>query len=53
MEKAAQRGVEFLLPLDLVIADGIDNPGKIEIVEVSKLPTDKMALDIGPETIVI
>ncbi len=51
MEKAAQRGVEFLLPLDLVIADGIDNPGKIEIVEVSKLPTDKMALDIGPETI--
>ena len=39
------------MPLDLVIADGIDNPGKIEIVEVSKLPTDKMALDIGPETI--
>lgn len=51
MEKAAQRGVEFLLPLDMVIADSIDNPGKVEIVESSKVPADKMALDIGPETI--
>ena len=51
MEKGAQRGVEILLPLDMVVADGIDNPGEILTVEGTKVPSDKMALDIGPKTI--
>lgn len=53
IEKAAQKGIEFLLPIDLVIADSIDNPGEIEIVDSHKMPRDKMALDIGSETIFI
>ncbi|NLW23942.1 MAG: phosphoglycerate kinase [Clostridia bacterium] len=51
MDRARQKGVEFLLPIDLVVADSIDNPGEILRVKVENIPQEKMALDIGPATV--
>ncbi|MGI6227922.1 MAG: phosphoglycerate kinase, partial [Peptococcales bacterium] len=51
MAAAEAQGVELLLPVDLVVADSIENPGEILTVEASAVPQGKMALDIGPATI--
>ena len=37
MDRARQKGVEFLLPIDLVVADSIDNPGEILRVKVENI----------------
>ncbi|MFZ7101293.1 MAG: phosphoglycerate kinase [Peptococcaceae bacterium] len=50
LKEAEARGVEFLLPVDLVAADSIENPGDVITVDVAGFPPDKMALDIGPKT---
>ncbi len=50
MEKARERGVKLMLPVDGVIADGIDKDAVTEIVDIDHIPADKEALDIGPET---
>lgn len=50
MEKAKERGVKLMLPVDGVIADGIDKDAVTEIVDIDHIPADKEALDIGPET---
>ncbi|MDD9972323.1 MAG: phosphoglycerate kinase [Myxococcales bacterium] len=50
LQRAAERKVKLLLPVDLVVADGVDAPvGKV--VATSEVGTDDMALDIGPETL--
>ena len=42
----------LILPVDLVVADSLDNPTKIETVDASKGLTDaQKAFDIGPRTI--
>jgi len=51
MEKAQQKGIEFLLPVDHVITDKIED-GKVEITLDEKIPEGFMGVDIGPETIV-
>lgn len=51
MAQAEEKGKKVLLPVDLVAAAGIDQPETAEPVAVDALPADKMALDIGPETI--
>jgi len=51
MASAETKGVKFLLPADLVVADSIENPGEIKTVDANAIPQDKMALDIGPKTI--
>lgn len=51
LSAAQDKGVKFLLPIDLVVADSIENPGEISTVKVDEVPQDKMALDIGPATI--
>jgi phosphoglycerate kinase len=49
LEQARDRGVDFLLPTDLVVASSIDaTEGKI--VSVNGVPDGNMALDIGPES---
>jgi phosphoglycerate kinase len=51
LEKARDRGVDVLLPVDLVVATSPDaKQGKT--VEVGEVPADHMALDIGPETLI-
>lgn len=54
MEKAAQKGVKLLLPVDTVCAeafpDPIDGPVDTSVVDSDKIPADKEGLDIGPKS---
>jgi phosphoglycerate kinase len=52
LEEAKQRSVKILLPIDHVVAIRPDaNAGVQQIGESQPIPSDKMALDIGPKTI--
>lgn len=48
--KAEQRGVNLLLPTDVVAADAFAADAKVCEVPVDGIPADWMALDIGPVT---
>ena len=52
--KAEAKGVNLLLPIDTVIADGfpnpIDGPVDVETVSVDSIPNGKQGLDIGEKT---
>lgn len=50
LERAAARGVEVLLPLDLVVTDDLDQPRRIETVPADRVPPGTRAVDIGPAT---
>ncbi|MCA9597481.1 MAG: phosphoglycerate kinase [Myxococcales bacterium] len=50
LEKARDKGVDILLPQDVVVAAGLDaSEGKT--VSVGEVPADTMALDVGPATV--
>lgn len=51
MEKARARGVRFMLPSDVVVADRFAEDAKTRVVPVDQIPPDWQALDIGPETV--
>jgi phosphoglycerate kinase len=51
MEAARGRGVEITLPVDAVVAEGLDSPSG-RAVSVRDIPPTHMGLDIGPLTIV-
>jgi len=52
-EQAAERGVELVLPTDLVIADKFAADAATEVVTVEQgVPQGWMGLDIGPQTAV-
>lgn len=51
MEKAKERGVELLLPVDVVVADRFDKDANAQTVSIHAIPEDWMGLDIGPESI--
>jgi phosphoglycerate kinase len=46
---AAKRGVELVLPADVVVADAIENPQLVEVVASNAIPAELMVVDIGPE----
>ena len=54
MAKAEARGVQLLLPIDTVVADGfpspIDGPIEVETVAANAIPDNKEGLDIGEKT---
>ena len=54
IEKAKSLGKELLLPVDTAIVsefpNPIDAPVEVEYVSVDSIPTDKLGVDIGPET---
>lgn len=50
MDKAKEKGVNLLLPTDVVIAEKIDDEAETEIVGIHEIPADMEALDIGPKT---
>lgn len=50
LEKAKAKGVELLLPEDVVIAQEISLDTPIKIVSADEIPSDWEALDIGPKT---
>ncbi len=54
MEKAEQKGVKILLPIDCTIVkdfpDPIDAPVDVKVVAADSIPADHMSLDIGTKT---
>jgi len=51
MEKASQTGCNILLPLDHLVAKEAKEGVEVKIVRQDEIPSDWLALDIGPETI--
>jgi len=50
LDRADARGVDLQLPQDVVAADDIDDPHRIEVCAVDDIPDDLMIVDLGPET---
>lgn len=50
MKEAEARGVRFLLPVDIVVADDFRNDAATQVVPADGIPADWEGLDIGPET---
>jgi phosphoglycerate kinase len=50
LEAARRRGVALVLPLDAVVADGLDS-ARGQAVGVRAIPEGQMGLDIGPRTV--
>ena len=48
--KAKEKGVQFLLPVDAVVAPAFKADAKATNVKVDAIPSDQMGLDIGTET---
>ncbi len=51
LDKAKEKGVEFLLPVDTVLGDKFAADAKQKVVGKENFPEDWMGLDIGPKTI--
>ena len=51
VEKAKQKNVQFLLPVDAVIAESATPEAEAIVCDVKQIPKDMMGLDIGPATI--
>jgi phosphoglycerate kinase len=50
VEAARARGVTLALPVDVVVADGLDSPSG-RTVDIREIPAGQMGLDIGPRTV--
>ncbi len=51
LEQARGRGVPLRLPVDVVVAAGVDDAPGARTVGVREIPADLMGLDIGPATV--
>jgi len=51
LEKVKSSKLKFFLPVDIVVAEEFKNDSPAIIVDVDKIPADKMGLDIGPKSI--
>lgn len=49
--KAKAKGVEFILPVDVVVADKFAPDANNQIVDIESIPDGWMGLDIGPKSI--
>jgi phosphoglycerate kinase len=50
VQKAADKGVKLLLPVDSVCAAEFSADATPEVYPAGQIPADKMGMDIGPET---
>jgi phosphoglycerate kinase len=50
LAQAEEHGVELVLPSDVVVADTIENPQRVEVVASDAVPAEMMVVDLGPET---
>ncbi len=53
MEKALNKGVMFLLPVDTAVNDKFENTDEFLTVDVKNIPDGYMGLDIGPQTVAL
>ena len=51
LKKAEEKGVKFMLPVDVVAADEFSNDSPHDVYPVDRIPDNRMGLDIGPESI--
>jgi len=51
LKKVQDAKIDFLLPVDVVVAEEFKNESPAQAVSIDNIPADKMGLDIGPETI--
>lgn len=51
LKLAAEKGVKFMLPVDVVCADEFANDSPHDTYDVDEIPDNRMGLDIGEETI--
>jgi len=49
--RAKERGVELLLPTDVVVADKVEEGAASQVVSVESVPAGMAIVDIGPQTI--
>jgi phosphoglycerate kinase len=50
LETARRRGVQIVLPVDAVIAPGLDSPSA-RTVSIREIPANQMGLDLGPASV--
>ncbi|KAH7474837.1 hypothetical protein KRP22_003487 [Phytophthora ramorum] len=50
LEEAKERGVQIVLPTDVVIADKFDADAKSKVVPANAIPAEWLGLDIGPDS---
>ncbi|MCG7217315.1 phosphoglycerate kinase [Paenibacillus mucilaginosus] len=48
--KAKEKGINFLLPVDVVVGDKFGADANTKIVNIDEIPADWEAFDIGPKT---
>lgn len=51
LKLAAEKGVKFMLPVDVVCADEFANDSPHDTYDIDEIPDNRMGLDIGEETI--
>lgn len=51
LDRARERGVRVVLPVDVVASSAIDRPEAARTVALSDLSADEMGLDVGPQTL--
>ncbi|WP_017756368.1 phosphoglycerate kinase [Calidifontibacillus oryziterrae] len=51
IEKAKEKGVNFVMPVDAVIANEFSADAEAKVVNIDEIPADAQALDIGPKTV--
>jgi phosphoglycerate kinase len=51
MGSAAERGVRFLLPVDVAVANETSNEAEVETLSIENIPPHLKIVDIGPQTI--
>lgn len=50
IEKAKEKGVQLHMPVDVVVANEFSKDAETQVVDITNIPEDWMALDIGPKT---
>lgn len=50
IKKATQNGIKFYLPIDAKVASQFNSKAEVKIVPIQEIPSEWMALDIGPAT---
>lgn len=50
IDEAAEKGVDLVLPVDVVVAPEFDKDAEPTVVDADAIPSDQMGLDIGPKS---
>lgn len=53
LKLAEDKGVKFMLPVDVVAADEFSNDSPHDVYDVDSIPDERMGMDIGPKTIAL